>query len=93
MGAGSAADRRGLGRRQGPVLESRTGGNVVRTFAGPADYVFAVATSADGKVVAAGGADGVLFLWNGDDGKVIRKLDPGLGTLSLAKRPGIGKRR
>ena len=51
-------------------------GNVVRSFAGPTDYVFAVATSADGKVVAAGGADGVLFLWNGDDAKVIRKVEP-----------------
>jgi len=49
-------------------------GNVVRTFADPGDYVFAVATSADGKLVAAGGADGVLFLWNGDDAKVIRKV-------------------
>jgi WD40 repeat protein len=50
-------------------------GNVARTFAGPSDYVFGVATSKDGKVVAAGGADGVLFVWNGDDAKVIRKVD------------------
>ncbi len=51
------------------------GGAVQRTFAGSSDYMFAVATSADGKVVAAGGADGVLFLWNGDDAKVIRKIE------------------
>ncbi len=51
-------------------------GNVVRTFTGPSDFVFGVATSKDGKVVAAGGADGNLFLWNGDDGKVIRKVEP-----------------
>jgi WD40 repeat protein len=50
-------------------------GNVMRTFNGPSDYVFGVATSKDGKVVAAGGADGVLFVWNGDDGKVIRKVE------------------
>jgi WD40 repeat protein len=50
-------------------------GNVTRTFEGPGDYVFGVATSKDGKVVAAGGADGVLFVWNGDDGKVIRKVE------------------
>ena len=50
-------------------------GNVVRTFAGPGDYVFGVATSKDGKVVAAGGADGNLFLWNGEDAKVIRKVE------------------
>ncbi len=52
-------------------------GNVVRTFAGPSDYLFGVATSRDGKLVAAGGADGILYLWNGDDGKLIRKVEPG----------------
>ncbi|WP_435005268.1 c-type cytochrome domain-containing protein [Tundrisphaera lichenicola] len=52
---------------------------VVRTFLGPSDYLFAVATSPDGKVVAAGGADGILYLWNGDDGKMIRKLEPAAG--------------
>jgi WD40 repeat protein len=51
-------------------------GNVTRTFNGPSDFVFGVATSKDGKIVAAGGADGNLFLWNGDDGKVIRKVEP-----------------
>lgn len=51
-------------------------GGVLRTFSGPSDYVFAVATSADGERVAAGGADGVLFVWNGKDGKVLRKIEP-----------------
>ena len=51
-------------------------GKVIRSFGGPSDYVYGVATSKDGKVVAAGGADGNLFLWNGDDGKLIRKLEP-----------------
>ncbi len=55
-------------------------GNVVRTFAGPVDYLFGVATSRDGKLVAAGGADGTLYLWNGDDGKLIRKVEPGPAT-------------
>ena len=32
--------------------------------------------SADGKRVAAGAADGVLFLWNGDDAQVLRKMEP-----------------
>ncbi len=59
-------------------------GNVVRTFSGPTDYVFGVATSADGKTVAAGGADGNLFLWNGDDGKLIRKIEPAV----VARPPG-----
>ena len=51
-------------------------GGVIRTFDGPGDFVHGVATSKDGKIVAAGGADGVLFVWNGDDGQVIRKLEP-----------------
>jgi WD40 repeat protein len=51
-------------------------GQVLRTFSGPSDYVFSVATSADGSRIAAGGADSVLFLWNGGNGQVIRKLEP-----------------
>ena len=70
-------------------------GNVVRTFNGAGDYVFGVATSKDGKVVAAGGADGVLFVWNGDDGKVIRKVEPSSRPAKLASaakiRPIVGK--
>jgi WD40 repeat protein len=54
-------------------------GAIVRTFQGPGDYVFGVATSKDGKVVAAGGADGVLFLWNGDDAKLIHKVEANIG--------------
>jgi len=48
-------------------------GSVLRTFSGASDYLFAVAASADGGRVAAGGADGVLLLWNGE-GKLLRKI-------------------
>ncbi len=48
-------------------------GSVPRTFSGATDYLFAVAASADGNRVAAGGADGVLLLWSGD-GKPLRKI-------------------
>jgi WD40 repeat protein len=51
-------------------------GAVQRTFNGPTDYVFGVAVSADGKTVAAGGADGMLFLWNGENGQILQKLQP-----------------
>ena len=51
-------------------------GNANRTFSGPGDYVFGVATSKDGSRVAAGGADGVLFLWRGDNAQVLRKMEP-----------------
>jgi WD40 repeat protein len=52
-------------------------GTVPRTFSGAADYVFAVAASSDGARVAAGGADGVLLLWNGVNGQPLRKIAPG----------------
>ena len=63
---GQADGGGGLGRQARPVLEPERRGQVVRTFTGPGDYVFGVAVSKDGKLVAAGGADGVLFLWNGE---------------------------
>jgi WD40 repeat protein len=68
---GAGAATKGQRRRRG-------GGNggVLRTFSGPSDYVFGVAVSKDGSRVAAGGADSVLFLWNGQDGQVLRKIEP-----------------
>lgn len=50
--------------------------NPRRTYSGPGDYVFGVAVSNDGSRVAAGGADSVLFLWNGSSAKVLRKMEP-----------------
>jgi len=60
-------------------------GAVARTFAGPIDYVFGVATTPDGKLVAAGGADGVLFLWDGDDAKILRKIEDAAAARPVAK--------
>jgi len=51
------------------------GGGVAVTFSGPSDYVYCVAASRDGKLVTAGGADSVLFIWNGQNGQVIRKIE------------------
>ena len=62
-----------------------TTADVVRTFAGPSDYVFGVAASADGSRVAAGGADGVLFLWNGENGQVIRKIEARKSNREIAR--------
>jgi WD40 repeat protein len=52
-------------------------GSVRRTFQGPGDYVFAVAATADGARLAAGTADGALFLWDGRNGDLLRKIGPG----------------
>jgi WD40 repeat protein len=49
-------------------------GALTRSFEGGADYLFAVAATPDGGLVAAGGADGVLLLWDGANGKLLRKV-------------------
>jgi len=49
---------------------------IARVYSGASDYVYSVDASADGARVAAGGADGVLLVWNGQNGQVIRKLEP-----------------
>jgi len=51
-------------------------GQVSRSFNGPSDYVFGVAVSNDGNRIAAGGADSVLFVWNAQNGQVLRKIEP-----------------
>ena len=56
------------------VVLVKSTGEKVRSFAGATDYVYAVATTADGSVVLAGGADGVLRAWNGKDGKLVAEF-------------------
>jgi WD40 repeat protein len=51
------------------------GGNV-RTFGGATDFLYAVAVSPDGAVVAAGGEDGVCRLYNGNSGALVKELLP-----------------
>jgi WD40 repeat protein len=65
--------------------DSGQNGQISRSFSGPGDYVFGVAVSSDGNRIAAGGADGVLFVWNGQNGQVVRKLEPLEPTAQDAK--------
>lgn len=51
-------------------------GGAVREFKGCPDYVYCSATTDDGAVVAAGGEDGVLRVWNGADAKEIASFTP-----------------
>ncbi len=51
-----------------------TARNVTRTFSGASDYLDAVAISQDRHRVAAGGANGVLYLWNGETGALWKKI-------------------
>ena len=51
------------------------GGNT-RNFGGSTDFLYAVAVSPDGAVVAAGGEEGVVRLYNGTSGALIKALLP-----------------
>jgi WD40 repeat protein len=51
------------------------GGNV-RNFGGMTDYIYAVDVSPDGNVVAAGGEEGIVRVYNGANGQVLRSLLP-----------------
>jgi WD40 repeat protein len=51
------------------------GGNT-RNFGGSTDFLYAVGVSPDGTVVAAGGEEGVVRLYNGANGQLVKELLP-----------------
>ena len=51
-------------------------GEKVRSFEGPADFMNTAAATPDGRVIAAGGQDGRLLLWNGTTGSRIGSFEP-----------------
>jgi WD40 repeat protein len=53
-----------------------TGGGTVRNFGSNSDYMYAVAVSPDAAVVVAGGEEGVVRLYNGTNGQLIKGLLP-----------------
>ncbi len=65
------------------------GGNNTRTFgAGGTDFLDAVGVSPDGAVVAAGGEDGVVHLYKGDNGQLIKDLlPPGVAPPAPPEQP------
>jgi WD40 repeat protein len=54
---------------------SNDGGNY-RNFAGPTDFVYAVAVTRDESIAAAGGEDGVFRIWNGTNAQELFKFEP-----------------
>jgi len=51
-------------------------GEKVRSLEGATDFMNTAATTPDGKVIVAGGQDGQLYLWNGNDGKKLASFGP-----------------
>jgi WD40 repeat protein len=51
------------------------GGNT-RNFGGSPDYLYALGVSPDGALVAAGGQDGVVRVYNGTNGQLVKSLLP-----------------
>lgn len=52
-----------------------SGGNV-RQFPGAGDFLYAVSVSTDGEVVAAGGEDGTVRVFNGKSGQLVKAALP-----------------
>jgi WD40 repeat protein len=63
------------GDNQVKAFNATNGGNV-RNFGGGTDFVFAIGTSPDGAVVAAGGQEGVVRVYNGQNAQLVRSLLP-----------------
>lgn len=51
-------------------------GSAGMSFSGATDYLCAIGVSADGKLVATGGEDGILRVYNGATGKLVKAIPP-----------------
>lgn len=60
----------------GKVRLINEGGGDVRSFSGATDFEYATAATPDGKIVIAGGQDGILRVWNGVNGSSITTFEP-----------------
>ena len=49
-------------------------GGTIRQFGSTNDFLFAVGVSPDGAIVAAGGQEGILRIYNGNNGQKLRDL-------------------
>ncbi len=63
------------GDNQVKAFNASNGGNI-RNFAGAADFIYAIGASPDGSVVAAGGQEGIVRVYNGTSGAITRTLLP-----------------
>ena len=61
-------------------------GGAVKTFANAEDFLYALASSVDGTIVASGGEAGVIYIYNNATGALIKKLGP-TGAIEPEKAP------
>jgi WD40 repeat protein len=74
------------GDQQVRVWNADNGGNT-RTFGDGGDYLSALGVSPDGSVVAAGGDTGVVRVYNGANGQLLKTLlPPGIAGPAAAKK-------
>jgi outer membrane protein assembly factor BamB len=67
-----------------PVRLVAEAGNVTRNFDSAGAFMYDLALSGDGQILAAGGLDGVLRLWSVGDGKSLATFAPA-GSTAAAK--------
>ena len=60
----------------GKVRLVREDGSDVRSFSGSNEFVESAAVTPDGKIVMAGGQDGILRVWDGTNGSLIAAFPP-----------------
>lgn len=65
------------GGDQNVLLFNTDNGGRQRAFTGAKDFLYALAVTADGSLVAAGGEEGVARLYDGRNGKLLKTLAPG----------------
>jgi len=67
----------GASGQDGRVLIVNDQGGHVRTLPNGTPFLYTVAASADGTVLASGGEAGILHVWNTTDGAVLATFEPG----------------
>jgi WD40 repeat protein len=67
------------------IINTTNGGNV-RAFGGSTDFLYAIGISPDGQMVAAGGEEGIVRLYNGANAQLLKTLTPpGAGGSEVKK--------
>ena len=69
-------DRLLVSAGDGQLKLVRENGEGASSLTGESDFIYSAAATPDGKVMVAGGQDGVLRVWNGRDAKPVAEFGP-----------------